>query len=183
MKPTTAKDLMTPTVLSVPPDLDVHELATFFIEHEISGAPVEDVDGKLVGIVSLSDLAYATSEEVQVEIDRTDPNYWLREFDDSLSAEEAVRTFHFANSGLTVRDIMSSRVVTVDEEAPVAELAESMVDGHLHRLLVVRGEKVVGIVSTMDLLGLLIAPRKARARRRAGVPVRRTAAVRAAAGS
>jgi CBS domain-containing protein len=51
---------------------------------------------------------------------------------------------------------MTPEVYTVAEDTPVAELAETLVEEHVHRLLVLREEKVVGIVSTSDLLGLLI---------------------------
>jgi CBS domain containing-hemolysin-like protein len=56
-KEPTAKDVMNPTVLTVPIDLTAAELADFFAERQITGAPVVDEDGTLVGVVSLMDLA------------------------------------------------------------------------------------------------------------------------------
>ena len=58
-----------------------------------------------------------------------------------------------------VADIMTPTVYSVDEEALVSEIASLMLDQHLHRVLVTRGEKVVGIVTTSDLLGLLVEER------------------------
>jgi CBS domain-containing protein len=55
-----------------------------------------------------------------------------------------------------VREIMTPIVYAVPEEMPVPEVAERMIESHIHRLLVTRGEKVVGILSTSDLLGLLV---------------------------
>ena len=57
MRLITAADLMNPRVLTVREDLTVRELANVLVENEISGAPVEDRSGKLVGVVSLGDLA------------------------------------------------------------------------------------------------------------------------------
>ena len=53
-------------------------------------------------------------------------------------------------------DIMTPAVYAVAEDATVSEVASMMLKEHLHRVLVTQGEKVVGIISTSDLLGLLI---------------------------
>ncbi len=54
---------------------------------------------------------------------------------------------------------MTPTVFAVEADSPVSHVARSMLDGHLHRLLVVDGDKVVGIVSTSDLLRLLAEAR------------------------
>ena len=55
-----------------------------------------------------------------------------------------------------VADIMTPRVYTVKEDATVSEIASLMLKGHLHRLLVTREDRAVGIITTSDLLGLLV---------------------------
>jgi predicted transcriptional regulator len=67
MKNLTAKDVMNPKVLSVRDDMTLHELATFLTENEISGAPVLDDCGKLVGVVSLTDIALSEAERAAIE--------------------------------------------------------------------------------------------------------------------
>ena len=57
---------------------------------------------------------------------------------------------------MLVKDIMTPTVFSVGEDATVAEIASVMLRGHLHRLLVTRDERPVGIVSTSDLLGLMV---------------------------
>lgn len=57
---------------------------------------------------------------------------------------------------LTVGAIMTPSVFTVREETPVSEIAEAMVENHVHRLLVTREDRVVGIIAASDLLGLLV---------------------------
>ena len=58
----TAKDVMTTGVLCVHPDWPVEQLADFLVENAISGAPVTNADGELVGVVSLTDVARSDSQ-------------------------------------------------------------------------------------------------------------------------
>jgi len=60
---------------------------------------------------------------------------------------------------LTVRDIMTPALVSVTEDATVSEVASKMLDGHVHRLLVTREGQPLGIITTSDLLGLLVDER------------------------
>ena len=59
MRPITAADLMNPKVLAVREDMTLRELAAYLIHHQITGAPVEDGGGRLVGVVSTVDIAEA----------------------------------------------------------------------------------------------------------------------------
>ena len=155
MRPITASDLMNPVVLTVRDDMTVRELAEFLIEHEIHGAPIEDREGKLVGVVSVVDIAAAASE--RGAFGRA-PDYFHRGWGDALSEEErqGLRDEEADGAGLLVRDIMTPEIYAVPEEATVHEVASRMLAGHHHRLLVTREDRAVGIVSTSDLLGLLL---------------------------
>jgi CBS domain-containing protein len=155
MRALTAKDLMNPEVLAVPETMTVRELASFLVDNEISGAPVEDADGRLVGVVSFTDVAVAASEGGAAERERSSPDYFVRGWDESASPEE-LRGFHVEDGDTQVRDIMTPSVYSVTEDTPVAKVAETMIDSHIHRLLVTRAGRVVGIVSASDLLGLLV---------------------------
>ena len=103
-------------------------------------------DGALVGVVSLVDVARATTTKDDgpgVSFLRHEPRadeFELGDFDDEL----------------TVADIMTPEAWSVAEDATVSEVASMMMRHHLHRVIVVRDDEVVGIVSTSDLLGLLI---------------------------
>ena len=155
MRPITAADVMNPEVLTVPADMPVASLASFLVEREISGAPVADAAGHLVGVVSVTDIALAASGGADRARDGGRPDFFARGFENGPTRDELDR-FDLADGNLIVRDIMTPDVFTVPEDTPVPELAELMLDNHVHRLLVTRGEKVVGIVSTSDLLGLLV---------------------------
>ncbi len=154
MKNIQAKSLMTADVLTVRDDMDVATMTELLVENEISGAPVMDRDGKLVGVVSLYDAAAAASDEGGLGPETSDPNFYLRGWEDSFGEDE-VRGLHIENRGRRVRDIMSPPVYTVPEEASAPEVARKMLEAHLHRLLVTRDGKLAGIITTFDLLRLL----------------------------
>ncbi len=135
-------------------DLTAAEAVELLAEHEISGAPVLDTEGKVVGVVSVSDLAGAGVEDADVAFDRSDPNYQVRGWEDQATAEE-IRPLHVTNEGKLVRDLANAPPVTVDEDATAARMARLMVEHHIHRLLVVEAGRLAGIVTSHDLLRLL----------------------------
>jgi CBS domain-containing protein len=156
MRALTARDLMNPDVLKVRDDMSLTDLAEFLTENEISGAPVEDDEGRLVGIVSLSDLAAAiTGERDQAVLDHSEPNFFLRSWEEKFNAED-LAGLRIAESEAKVGEIMTPSIFAVDEEAPVSQIAEKMIHSHVHRLLVTRNHRTVGILTTSDLLGLLV---------------------------
>ena len=161
MKTLTAADVMSREVLAVSPGMTVEDLAAFFAEHQITGAPVLDRNGRLAGVVSQTDIMEAERERAEAVPrwtgTRDDP-----EAPDDEAEPDELQGFHVeAASGLLVRDIMTPTAYTVPEDTPVADLARTMVTGRIHRLLVTRGGPVVGIVTTLDLLRVLYDPRLA----------------------
>ncbi len=155
MRALTARDVMNPEVLAVRDDRTVADLADFLVDNEISGAPVEDAEGRLIGVVSLTDVARVLGGHDQAVIDHPQPEYYLRGWEDRFNPED-VAGLRVAESDLTVGEIMTPKVFAVEDEMPISKVAEKMIHGHLHRLLVTRDRKVVGIISTSDLLGLLV---------------------------
>ena len=73
-----------------------------------------------------------------------------------LSLGDGSLRLRLEGEGLLVREIMTPAVYSVPEDLPVSRVAETMIDSHIHRLLVTRGTQVVGIITTSDLLGLLV---------------------------
>lgn len=152
MRLITASDLMNPAVMTVRDDLTVDELASYLVDNEITGAPVVDRRGRLVGVVSLVDIAEVASGSPRLGSAR--PGFFQRGQEGKLSDSELKRLA--VAHELRVRDIMTPEIFSVSEDATVSDVASRMLREHLHRLLVVRGNEVVGIVSTSDLLGLLV---------------------------
>lgn len=155
MKRLTAKDVMNPNVLSVPDDWTIEELAQFLIDKAITGAPVADESGKLIGVVSLTDIVQHDSL-AEMRVRANEPHdYYLHGWEDRLSPEE-ISSFHVEEKPLvTVREIMTPFVFKVDEQTPIQEVADTMIGGRVHRLMVTHNERVVGIITTMDLLKVI----------------------------
>jgi len=156
MRLITANDLMNPEVLTVREDMRVADLASFLIDNEITGAPVEDAGGHLVGVVSVVDIAALASEDSAGE--RSGLAYYEQGWEEELREEEVEELQEELEDeeDLTVADIMTAEIYSVAEDATVSEIASLMLTEHLHRLLVTRDGKAVGIISTSDLLGLLV---------------------------
>jgi CBS domain-containing protein len=144
---------MTREVATVPEDYSLAELVNFLSQRMITGAPVVDSNGRLLGVVSVTDVArHSASHTSQVRSSVT-PDFYVRGWE--LVGED-VRNFSVEKpSDFTVRDIMTPVVFSVPENATVGEMAETMVSGRVHRLLVMNGDRVSGIVTTLDLLKLL----------------------------
>jgi len=155
MRQLVARDVMNSEVLTVREDMSVEEVASLLKENEISGAPVEDEQGRLVGVVSVTDIALASAEGGRLFADRSSPAFFVHGWEDKVEAEE-LKGLHVENDHLPIREVMTPAIYSVPEDMPVSKVAETMIDSHIHRLLVTRGEQVVGIITSSDLLGLLV---------------------------
>lgn len=155
MRQMVARDVMNSEIVTVRDDMNVEEVAGILADNEISGAPVEDGDGRLVGVVSVTDIALAAAQGAQLAPDRSNPAFYVRGWEESVDPED-MRGLHLERENFLVREIMTPAVYSVPEDTPVSEIAETMIDSHIHRVLVTRGEQVVGIVTSSDLLGLLV---------------------------
>jgi CBS domain-containing protein len=146
-----ARDIMTSDIVSVEETATVRELVALLQDHEISGVPVVNERGKITGVVSAGDAAAVVSENEAVAPERASPEYYVRGWEDKLNPED-LRQLHIEDEGLLVKDIMTRSVYTVASDAPIGEVAHTMVSGHVHRLLVAESDKLVGIVTTLDVL-------------------------------
>ena len=113
-----ARDIMTMCTIVAAPDTPISEIARVLVEYHISGVPVMDGD-KLVGIVSEGDLM----RRAELGTDKRRRSWWL----DILLKEEADLAHEFVKThGKLARDVMSSPVVTVNEDTPIAEIAATL---------------------------------------------------------
>jgi len=146
----TARDIMTRNVITVPDDATLSELVATLSEHMITGAPVVDENGKLVGVVSTTDIAlHSTKRTSDIRRD-VPPDFYLRGWE---QIEDEFRSFSIEeDAGQVVRDIMTPVIFSVSENARFVEMADMMVGGRVHRLIVTDSDRVVGIVTTLDLL-------------------------------
>lgn len=153
MPETVARNVMSMTVHTVDEDWSLEELARFFVDKSITGAPVVTRAGKLVGVVSTTDLARAQTEREAPPPEEHD--YFARSFAASISPDELAEVTLVRQSGRTVREIMTPAVFDVTPDTSVAEIAQMMVRGRIHRVFVSENKKIVGVVSALDLLRLL----------------------------
>ncbi len=155
MKKKVARDIMNRNILVVPQTWTVAELARFFLEKAITGAPVADEQGRLVGVVSLMDIARYESFSARKARSEEPHHYYLHGWEEAVDTDD-MRTFHVEDyPDTTVQQIMTPMIFKVPADMAIAEVAQMMVMGRVHRLLVVEDEKPVGIITTMDLLKLL----------------------------
>ncbi len=142
-----AGDVMTREVVTVSPGTSVPELARLMLDRRISGVPVVDELGRLVGLVSEGDLMR------RVELVTERRPWWA---DPAASAEETARAYVKAH-GLKARDVMTANVVTIDEHEPLDRIAMLFEARGIKRAPVLRDGKIVGIVSRANLLQGLAA--------------------------
>jgi len=144
-----ARDLMTAEVVTVTPNTPVPEIARTMTERRISALPVVDNGGRVVGIVTEGDLMRRAESGTERQ-----PG-WLA----SLFADPQSLAARYAKShGHKAKDVMTSQVVSVGEDAEAAAIADLMDRNDVKRVLVVREGKLAGIVSRADLLRALTGP-------------------------
>ncbi|MGH8736941.1 MAG: CBS domain-containing protein [Burkholderiales bacterium] len=147
-----ARDIMTSPVTTVGPDTPVQEIAALLYKLHISGVPVLE-RGRLVGLVSEGDLLHR--HEIGTDRPGRAGSWWLRLFSGDRSPAEYVKSH-----AQRARDIMTREVITVAPDMPVAEIATLLETRGVKRVPVLRGEKVVGIVSRANLVQALAASRQ-----------------------
>jgi CBS-domain-containing membrane protein len=138
-----AGDVMTRDVVTVGPDTSVLKIVGLLLSRGISGVPVVDDEGALVGVVSEGDLLRRA--EIGTEKRR---GSWRAFFTGTATlAEEYVRSH-----GTMARDIMTRTVVSVQRATPLGEIAELMEQNRIKRVPVLEDGRLVGLVSRSNLL-------------------------------
>lgn len=141
-------DIMTTDVVAVSPNTSVYEAAQLLLGRRISALPVLNADGRLVGLVSESDLM----RRGEIRSEKRYP--WWRE----LITSDLRKSAEFLRSnGRLVADVMSHDVVTAHGRMTLREVAELMERHRIKRLPVIDGHRLVGIVSRSDMLRALLA--------------------------
>jgi len=142
-----AQDAMTHTPITVAPETTLLAAATHMLDAHVSGLPVVDAAGKLVGILSEGDLL----RRCETGTERHHAG-WVELFlGPGRLAAEYVHTH-----ARTVRDIMTESPITVSEDTELGDVVAIMERRHIKRLPVMRGTALVGMVSRADLVRLLV---------------------------
>jgi CBS domain-containing protein len=146
-----ARDVMVSPVITVDKIATVRDVATVLLENRISAVPVVDNAGKVVGIVTESDLMHRT----EAGTDR--PYSWWVHF---LAGDAAMAADYVKSHAVKVEDVMTSDVVTADPEAPLHEIATLLEDRRITRVPIINKDgSLVGIVSRANLIQVVASAR------------------------
>lgn len=138
-----AHQIMTRSVITVKPDDTILAAAKLMLERHVSGLPVVDTAGKLVGIVSEGDFIRRSEIGTQKKRGR-----WLKFL---LGAGEAAIEYVHEH-GRKISEVMTRDPITITEDTPLDEIVTAMETNGVKRLPVMNGTKLVGIVSRANLL-------------------------------
>lgn len=146
-------DVMRRAVVTVRPSDTLPRLEELLSRHRITGAPVVD-GGEVVGVISRSDVIR------QLELERSrfeDSSWYFEAFDSEQRSARLDKEIEIAigarHSTVQVRDLMTSEVLSIEAGASLSAAARRMLERRVHRLLVMEGGELVGLVSSLDLLG------------------------------
>jgi CBS domain-containing protein len=134
---------MTRSVVTVAPDTSIVDAANLMLQQHVSGLPVVDATGKLVGIVSEGDFIRRSEIGTQRKRGR-----WLKFI---LGPGTAASDFVHEH-GRRVEEVMTKDPLTITEDTALAEIVDLMEKNNVKRLPVVRADRIVGIVSRANLL-------------------------------
>ncbi len=138
-----AHQIMTRPVIAVTPETTIVEAANIMLQKHVSGLPVVDATGKLVGIVSEGDFIRRSEIGTQRKRGR-----WLRFI---LGPGKSASDFVHEH-GRKISEVMTRSPLTITEDTALDEIVELMEKNNVKRLPVIRADKVVGIVSRANLL-------------------------------
>jgi CBS-domain-containing membrane protein len=138
--------MMTEDVITVSPATSVREIAALLVRHRISGVPVVTLGGKVIGIVSQSDLLYRAAAGGERK-----GKWWLGFFADP---DRIAREYAKAH-GQNAHDVMSRPIISVADEADIAEVAGILNAHGVKRLPVIRDGNLVGIITRTDVMRAL----------------------------
>ena len=144
-----ARDLMTTSLVVVPPETPVAGVAQLLASRGISAVPVADAEGRLHGLVTEGDLIRRLAEEKRGPL-----GWFLGLFGDSRKLADRFAKAH----GAKAEDVMTRDLVSVGEEASADEIARLMEKHNIRRVPVLKDGKLAGIVSRADLLRAVLMP-------------------------
>jgi CBS domain-containing protein len=145
-----ARDIMVSKVITARPDQSVQEIAAALLQHRISGMPVVDAAGALVGIVSEGDLMRRA--EAGTEHRRS---WWLR----MLMGRHGLAAEYIREHSRRIEDVMTRDVVTTGPDTSIADIADLLERHGIKRVPIMQEDKLVGIVSRANLLQALAGMR------------------------
>jgi CBS domain-containing protein len=161
LQETTAEQIMVRKVLTVRPDVTLAEAAAVFVRASVSAVPVVSEDGVCQGVFSVIDIVRAEEKVAGAQQELAHSSYFSSELalPASVYAEklQELRDKLVPAAMRPVQEFMTTDLVSVQKDTPLARIIMNMVDAHVHRLLVMDdSRRLCGIISTMDVLAALV---------------------------
>lgn len=141
-----ARDIMRRPVISVRPDATLRQVANLLYKHRISGMPVTDEAGRVVGEISERDLIAAAIPDYAARAEGGAPTRNDQPFEALIQREDKI----------TVAQLMTPPVAIVDENKTVVELAALMLHKHIRRVIVAQNGELVGLIMRSDIVNRVI---------------------------
>lgn len=142
----TVGEIMSKEPVCADGSMTIRQLARLLEENEISGAPVVGPDGRVIGVVSKSDLIRRATEAVG------EPTYYFESLDDDVE-EDDVRPGLETPASILVEDIMTPEAITAGPGERISDVARRMAEARVHRIIVIDRERFpLGIVTSLDIL-------------------------------
>ena len=139
------KDIMTRKVITVNPKMNLHKLAELFVEKDISGAPVVDDDGKLLGIVREEGVIFQDKKvhlPTFINIFSGFITLGIKRFEEEMKKITAT----------TVSDIMEKDMITISPDMAIEDIATMMIEKGVYYFPVVEADKLVGVITKKDIV-------------------------------
>lgn len=147
MSTLTAKDIMVKDVITVKKNTSIEELSELLVKNKISGVPVVENGGKVIGIVTEGDLIVKDAE-------LHFPGYF--KLLDSIIYLESLNKFKRNLQkylAAKVEDLMTTKVISVKEDTPVSEVANMMIKNNINRVPVLDNDsRLTGIITRADIV-------------------------------
>ena len=144
-----AKEVMNTKIVSVTETTPVKEVAKLMLEHSISGLPVVNGEGKVLGVVSELDL-------MRKQIEPNEPSIWTMLWGKSQEGVQKYVDDLRKYMGKTAGEIMTSPALTVDVSASLEEAGNIMFNKQIKRVFVTENNKLVGVISRSVFTKLLL---------------------------
>ena len=144
-----AKDIMKTEVVKVGPETPVKEVARLMLACDISGFPVVDDQGKVIGVVTELDL-------MRNQIAPNEPSIWSMDAERMKKYQDARRKYMAKTAG----EVMTSPALTVDVAESLERVANIMFNKQIKRLFVTDGDKLAGVISRSAFTKLMLEMEK-----------------------
>jgi CBS domain-containing protein len=160
LEKTRAKQIMSKIVVALDMSMSLREALDVLSDEKITGAPVVDEDRRPVGVISISDIVGYEVGKIRSREPRRALYYSIADFEgaEEIGDLEDEELPEEVLDRATVAQAMTPMVMTVSPESSLVQIARVMAKERIHRVIVTEAFKIVGLVSSMDILKAITRP-------------------------